>query len=284
MFSNLNAPAIGVHASLPETIALAQAHGFEGIDFSISEMAGLADRYGLDYVQDLFAAADIRPGAWDFPVNFRQDQATWQRGLEALPGLAGIAKKLGCDRTVTWIMPCSDELEFNQNFKFHVDRLRPAAAILADHGCRLGLEFVGPKTLRDSQRYPFISSLAGMLELGQAIDMGNIGLLLDSYHLYTSHGSIDEVRQLDNRDVVAVHLNDAPAGIPVDEQLDNVRTLPGETGIIEIVDFLQALLAIGYDGPVTAEPFSQRLQALSPADAVRETVLAMRRVWQAVGL
>jgi sugar phosphate isomerase/epimerase len=284
MFPNLNAPAIGVHASLPETIALAQAYGFEGIDFSISEVAGLADSYGLGYVQDLFAAADIRPGAWDFPVNFRQDQATWQRGLEALPGLAGVAKKLDCDRTATWIMPCSDELEFNQNLKFHVDRLRPAAEILADHGCRLGLEFVGPETLRNSQRYPFIYTLAGMIELGQAIDTGDVGLLLDSFHLYTSRGSIDEVRQLNNCDVVAVHVNDAPTEVPLDEQLDNVRTLPGETGIIEIVDFLEALQAIGYDGPVTAEPFSHRLQALSPADAVSETGLAMRRVWQSAGL
>ncbi len=62
------------------------------------------------------------------------------------------------------------------------------AQILADHGCRLGLEFVGPKTLRDSQRYPFIYTMAGMLALGDAIGTGNVGLLLDCYHLYTSHG------------------------------------------------------------------------------------------------
>ena len=80
MFPNLNAPAIGVHANLPETIDLAQAHGFEGVDFSISELAGLVDTYGLDDVQDLFAAANIRPGSWDFPVNFRQDQVTWHLG------------------------------------------------------------------------------------------------------------------------------------------------------------------------------------------------------------
>jgi sugar phosphate isomerase/epimerase len=66
--------------------------------------------------------------------------------------------------------------------------------------------------------------------------------------------------------------------------LDHVRTLPGETGVIEIVDFLDALQTIGYDGPVTSEPFSQHLQALAPAEAVRETGLAMRRIWQAAEL
>ena len=173
---------------------------------------------------------------------------------------------------------------FQSNFDFHVARLRPAAKILSDYGCRLGLEFVGPKTMRTSRQYEFIYTLAGMLELCQAIGTGNVGLLLDAYHLYTSHGSLAEVRQLTNRDVVIVHVNDAPAGVPVDEQLDNVRALPGETGVVDIGGFLQALQAIGYDGPVTPEPFSERLRVLPPAEAAQEAGQAMRRIWQAAGL
>jgi sugar phosphate isomerase/epimerase len=123
-----------------------------------------------------------------------------------------------------------------------------------------------------------------MLELIQAIGAGNVGLLLDCYHVYTSHGSLDEVRRLTNSDIVVVHVNDAPAGAPVDEQLDLVRTLPGETGVIDIAGFLQALQAIGYDGPVTPEPFSQRLHSLSPASAAGEAGEAMRRIWELAGL
>jgi hypothetical protein len=40
----------------------------------------------------------------------------------------------------------------------------------------------------------------------------------------------------------------------------------------------------GYDGPVTPEPFSQRLRALPPTEAVQETGQAMHRIWQAAGL
>ena len=200
------------------------------------------------------------------------------------PGWRGIAQTLGCERTATWIMPSSDELEFQANFDFHVARLQPAAEILKDYGIRLGLEFVGPKTMRATRRYEFIYTLTGMLELGQAIGTDNVGLLLDAYHHYTSHGSLDEVRQLTNREVVIVHVNDAPAGVPVDEQLDNVRALPGETGVLDMTDFLHALQDIGYDGPVTPEPFSERLRALSPAAAAQEAGQAMRRIWQAAGL
>ncbi|MBI1881617.1 MAG: sugar phosphate isomerase/epimerase, partial [Chloroflexi bacterium] len=265
-------------------IALARDHGFAGVDFSIKEAADLVDTHGLAYVQDLFASAHVQPGSWGFPIDFRRDEAAWRQNLDALPRLADVAQALGCERTATWIMPCSDELEFQANFDFHVTRLQPAARILSDYGCHLGLEFVGPKTMRSTQRYEFIYTLAGMLELGQAIGMDNVGLLLDAYHLYTSHGSLDEVRRLTKRDVVVVHVNDAPAGVAVDGQLDNVRALPGETGVLDMVGFLQALQAIGYDGPVTPEPFSERLRALLPATAVQEAGQAMRRIWQAAGL
>jgi sugar phosphate isomerase/epimerase len=284
MYRNLNADALGIRANLAETIALARDHGFQGVDFSMAEAADLVDRHGLDFVRELFASAKVKPGSWDFPVNFRRDEATWQQHLDALPRLANLAQSLGCQRTATWIMPCSDELEFQANFDFHVARLQPAAKILSDYGCRLGLEFVGPKTLRATQRYEFIYTMAGMLDLCQAIGTGNVGLLLDAYHLYTSHGSLAEVRRLTPQQIVTVHVNDAPAGVSVDEQLDNVRALPGETGVLDMSGFLQTLQSIGYDGPVTPEPFSQRLRTLSPAEAAQEAGQAMRRVWQIAGL
>ena len=97
-----------------------------------------------------------------------------------------------------------------------------------------------------------------MLALGREIGP-NVGLLLDCWHWYTSHGTLDDLKRLTAEQVVYVHVNDAPAGIPVDEQQDMVRALPGETGVIDIVGFLQTLRAIGYDGPVTPEPFKKEL-------------------------
>ena len=95
---------------------------------------------------------------------------------------------------------------------------------------------------------------------------------------------MDEVRALANEQIVVVHVNDAPAGVAVDEQLDGVRDLPGATGVIDIDGFLQALAAIGYDGPVTAEPFSQRLRDLPDEEAIAETAAAMHKVWESAGL
>ncbi len=284
MYPNLGIGALGHKASLTETLEYAQRHGFQGIDFSIGEVQELADKHGIGYVRDLFASKDVVPGVMGFPVDFRRDDATWQQGLDALPAQAKLAAELGCQRTATWIPPGHNERNFVENFKFHVDRLRPAAAILAEHGIAFGLEFIGPKTLRKSFKYRFIYTMDGMLALGAAIGTGNVGLLLDIWHLYTSHGTVDQVRELAPSEVVVVHINDAPPGVDVDEQLDQVRMLPGESDVLPIGAFLNALADIGYDGPVTVEPFSQRVRELDIASAVAATAKSIAEVWPSAGM
>jgi sugar phosphate isomerase/epimerase len=79
--------------------------------------------------------------------------------------------------------------------------------------------------------------------------------------------------------VVAVDLNDAPAGIPKDQQVDNARELPVATGVIPAADFLGALRTMGYDGPVRAEPFNKALNALPKEKVVAETAAAMKRAF-----
>lgn len=284
MLKNLNPGMLGVQATLPQCIDYARRYGFRSIDFSITEAVTLADEIGVEGVRALFEEADIFPGAWGFPVNYRQDDKTWRDGLMALPRQAEFALELGCTRTATWIMPGSDELTFQENFAFQVDRLRPAAQILADYGCRLGLEFIGPKTLRAGRKYNFVHTMDGMLALAAALGTGNVGLLLDLFHLYTAHGALEDVRKLHRDDVVVVHINDAIAGRSADEQIDQERTLPGESGVMDISGFLQALRDIHYDGPITTEPFSQRVRNLPAEDAIRETSAAMDKVWQQAGL
>ncbi len=281
---NLNTGAIGIRIDLAGAIALARKHGFAGIDFSISEAARLASERGVDAVRSLFTAAGIRPGSFGLPVEWRGDEAKWREGVEQLPDLAALAASLGCRRCTTWVPPASDERPFEENFQFHVARFRPIAEALRQAGCRLGLEFIGPATSRRGRKFAFIHTMDGMLELCRAIGTGNAGLLLDSWHWYTSHGTLDDLRRLTNDDIVAVHLNDAPAGIPVDEQIDNRRCLPMETGVIDVPGFLRVLNELGYDGPVTVEPFNERVRAMSADQACAETAAALRKAFQAAGI
>jgi sugar phosphate isomerase/epimerase len=279
MFKSLSPGAIGVKVgSLAEGLALAARHGFEGYHFGIGEAAQL----GAAQAADLAAAAEVRLSAWGFPVNFRGGEADWRRDLEALPALAKVAGQLGVRRTATWIMPCSDELTYEENFKFHAARLKPAAAILAEEGIHLGLEYIGPRTLWSSKKHPFAHTMAQMGELCRAVG-ANVGFLLDAWHWYTAGETAADLERLSPQQAVDVHVNDAPDR-PRDEQVDNVRTLPGETGVIDIAGFLGALKKIGYDGPVMVEPFSERVRQMPPEEACAATAAALNKVWRQAGL
>ena len=281
MYKNLNAGAIGIRAALPEAIEMAVAHGFGGGDFSISEVAALVKDTSVSAVKDLFERSGVTFGGWGMPVAFTDSDEKWQADLAALPAYAALAQSIGANRALTGVMPFSNTRAFDENYAFHVTRLKPAAEILQDYGIRLGIEFIAPKTLRDTGKYEFLYTLTDTLKLCAHL-APNAGLLLDLWHWYTSHGTQEELDNLTNQQVVAVHVNDAPAGIPVDEQMDLVRCLPGETGVLDIAGFLKALQRAGYDGPVTPEPFSKRINEMAPKEALRTITEAMNKVWQAL--
>jgi sugar phosphate isomerase/epimerase len=149
--------------------------------------------------------------------------------------------------------------------------------VLGDHGLRFGLEYVGPKTSWTSAKYPFIHTMAEARELIAEIHRERVGLVLDSWHWYTAGDTTADLLALENRDVVACDLNDAPAGIPVDQQIDSRRELPCATGVIDLKAFLGALMKIGYDGPVRAEPFKAELKSMPKEEAVGLTAEALRK-------
>jgi sugar phosphate isomerase/epimerase len=272
MYRCLNPGAIGVRLPWEECLPLAKENGFEGFDVPI-DPAVPASKY-----QEALAKHGLRPGGAGLPVDFRGEQAKFDQGIGRLEALAARAAEVGITRFATWILPFSDTRPYKENFRFHAERLGKAAKVLAAHGCRLGLEFIGPKTCRLGHKYPFVRTMEPMLDLAEAVGP-NAGLLLDAWHWYTSLGTVEDLLALDPKQVVYVHINDAPAGIPVDQQKDNVRALPGETGVIDLKGFLGALAQIGYDGPVTPEPFVKELAALPPAEAVRRVGEALQKVW-----
>ena len=272
MYRCMNAGAIGVNLPWKECLPLAREHGFEGVDLPLDPSVSPAE------YKDALAQHGLRAGGAGLPINLYGDEKAFGDGLAALPAVARLAQAVGITRFATWLLPFSDTRPFKENFLFHADRLGRAAKILAECGHRLGLEFIGPKTMRQGHKFPFIYALEPMLDLAAAVGP-NAGLLLDAWHWYTSLGTTESILALRPEKVVYVHINDAPAGIPVEQQLDWVRCLPGETGVIDTAGFLGALRQIQYDGPVVPEPFVPELSKLPPAEAIRRVGEALRRVW-----
>ncbi|MEM1607330.1 MAG: sugar phosphate isomerase/epimerase [Candidatus Bathyarchaeia archaeon] len=284
MFRSLSPYAIGIHKSLQENIKLAKIGDFQGVEINIIEVSNLVEEKSLSYVKNLFSEEGIKPSGWWLPFDWRGDKETFERELKKLERLASLAAEIECARALTFILPFSDDKPFEDNFKWHVSRLKPIVKVLYKNGCSLGLEFVGTESLRVGYRYTFIHSLDGLLPLCRALEAENVGVLLDSWHWYVSRGTIEDLMKLKGKDIIYVHINDAPANVPLDKLIDNVRCLPGETGVIDLVGFLKTLKNIGYEGPVTPEPFSEKVNRMKPEDAVKVTGEALKSVWRRAGL
>lgn len=278
---DLRCGAIGVRADLPEAIRLAHQYGFESVEPSAPFLARLSDAESADLVADLKAKGLVW-GAAGLPVNFRTDDSKFQHDLKQLPGLARALRRAGVTRVGTWLSPAHDSLTYRANFKQHARRLREVAKILGDCGVRFGLEYVGPKTSWTRGRYSFVHTMEQTKELLAEIGQDNVGFVLDSWHWYTAGETEADLLTLTNRDVVACDLNDAPAGIPVEEQMDLSRELPCATGVIDLAAFLGALVKIGYDGPVRAEPFNQKLREMDNEEATAATAAAMKKAFALV--
>ncbi len=275
MYSVLGTGAIGVDIPFDEAVELAAHWGFEGISTDLSYVR----KVGPETVVQMLEERNLRPGAWGLPVRLMADEAGFRDALTALPEAADLCSRAGATRCDVWIPPGSDDMTNAEMFEFVRDRLRAVCAVLEEYDVRLGLEFIGPLTSRAHRKHEFIHTLEGIIELWDALESDSAGLLLDCWHVYTSGADVETVLRLSDEEVVDIHISDAPAGVHVDEQVDNVRRLPGETGVIDVSRFLACLKEIGYTGPVMAEPLCRPAGAATDVEAIRATKAAIDSVW-----
>ena len=273
---------VGIKADQEELIDLAQKHGFTSVEPLAWQLKALPAEKLKELNQKL-AEAKLVWGAASLPVDFRTSEEKFQDDLKKLPAAAKVLQDSGVTRVGTWIRPSHATLTYRENFRLHAKRLKETAVILEQHGLRFGLEYVGTKLLWAGSRFPFIHTMKETKELIAVVGQNNVGFVLDSWHWTMANETIDDIKTLTNKDVVVCDLNDAPAGIKQDDQVDNSRELPMATGVIDTKSFLQGLADINFDGPIRAEPFNKPLNALDNEAAAAKTAEAMKKAFATIG-
>jgi sugar phosphate isomerase/epimerase len=274
--------SIGVKVDQRKAIELAHYFGFESVEAYARDLAPLSDAE----LKDLRGEMEAKRVAWamaGLPVDFRRDEEQFREGMRELPGVAQTLQRAGVTRLTTWLSPLHASLTYLQNFKQTAARLREVATVAGDHGLRFGLEYVGTKSLRMRQTHQFVHTMAETKELIAEIGKPNVGFVLDTWHWWTADESAADVLTLTNADIISCDLNDAPKDIPKEQQQDGSRELPLATGVIEVKPFLEALVKIGYDGPIRAEPFNKVLNDMPDEDACAVVAETMRTAFALVG-
>jgi sugar phosphate isomerase/epimerase len=218
------------------------------------------------------------------PVRFSMSDQDYYDSFSGLEKTARIARSLGIKRCLSVLMPASNTLEYAENFKVTTKRLRQICEVLKEYELSLGLEFIGPRGMLSMFKHLFVNTIEGTLELCDAVGTGNIGLVLDAHHCYTSgvpgDGYLRYIRS--EKDIIIAHLNDDAKDVPYTELGDSPRYMPGEEGSggNDVQAFMQGLKKIGYTGPVILEPFSKKLAQISDRREITKAVYAsMDLVW-----
>lgn len=282
MIKTLDASMLGIQHPVEALIGPAAAAGFQAIS---PGMDLLNDPDRLAKADQMRQEAGLSWGLLPMPADFyfwELSDEDFEKGLEKLRRFAELGKKYGIRYAYNHVWPTSFR-EFDENFDWHVKRVKAVSELLASYGIRYGLEFLGPHELRKWQPHEFVHSLAGVLSIADAAG-GTAGIAFDCYHWYTSGEKEKDVKMIElmpNR-LVCMHVNDAPAGVAVEDQKDMQRRLPMDTGVINSRAIFERFTRVNPDALYMIEPFEPertRFGKMSAEEAAKEAAAAMARLF-----
>ena len=279
--SSLVPGSIGLKTDANTLIFQAYSYNFTAIAPLIPELVS----FSSDQIETYLNKMDDHNLVFDtagLPVQFRSDEKTFLKDYEELKINLPKLSTLKVPGFVTWIMPTNKKYNYFENFNIHKSRLKKVAILLNDYNMRLGLEYVGPKTLMSRDKFPFIHTISELKTLIDAIDEKSIGYLLDSFHMFCSEDTVDDYIFLESNDIVSVQINDAVLGRTVSEQLDLERNLPGVTGLINLKGFLKMLKSKGYDGCISVEPFNKNLNDMEENDKLKTVYDSIQNTFKTI--
>ena len=142
------------------------------------------------------------------------------------------------------------------------DDFRELGAIAAERNLRVGYEALAWGRHVNDHRDAW--------EIVRRADHPNIGLILDSFHTLARKIEPNTIRRIPSDKIFFVQLADAPL---IDMDLlywsRHFRNMPGE-GDLAVTDFMRAVAATGYDGPISLEIFNDQFRGGRPEGLARD--------------
>ena len=101
-------------------------------------------------------------------------------------------------------------------------------------------------------------------EVVRRADHPNVGIILDSFHTLSRRIDVESIRAIPGDRIFIVQLADAPlVEMDILNWSRHLRCMPGQGGL-PVVDFMRAVAATGYRGPLSLEIFNDQFRGGSP--------------------
>lgn len=258
--------------TIEDRIQVSAEAGFVGMGLLHADLLAIEERIGLSRLGKLLDAAGMRHIEVECLINWFADGDVRAASDRQRADLLRAAEALGARH-----IKVNGDLEGRQ---WPADRLADEFARLCaqadDVGAMVAIEFIPFSGIRD---------IAAARAIVESAGAANGKLLIDTWHVARAHTPYEEVAALPADLIAHVEIDDAPADPVGGPWVDTVhhRKLPGE-GDLDVPEFLRAIAATGYDGPVGVEILSSIHRQLPLQDAARATHASAERVFQAAGL
>jgi sugar phosphate isomerase/epimerase len=139
-----------------------------------------------------------------------------------------------------------------------IERLVPYAH---ERGVNLGIEPMNPIYAADRG---VISTLAQALDIAERFDAADVGVVVDTFHVWWEPGVAEQLQRAGRR-IVSYQICDWITPLPADSLL--ARGMMGD-GHIDFPTFTRSVARTGYRGDVEVEIFNAELWAAPPAEVV----------------
>jgi 2-keto-myo-inositol isomerase len=249
---------------LSDTLRIARAAGWDGVelrrlDFRRAEESGQPAESVLDLVRA--SALPVACVGVEFGWMWA-DGAERTRLLRVFDEQCRRASALGC---ATIMSPVDKE---RGDVARAAASVREVGDLAAAHGVRLALEF--------NSQCAQLNTLERVREVVARAAHPACGLLLDSYHLGRSGGTLRAVEDVTPAEIVYVQYSDPPrTGLEPGKVLD--RLPPGQ-GSFWFRDFFAVIDAKGYAGFASYEAPNEKAWKRDPADVAHEAIEATKAV------
>lgn len=210
-------------------------------------------------------------GLWGVLANSEED---FDRRLDEHRNRLRMVKAIGSGH-----VQCIPDFKYKDDFNMEAGAAcyaRISEIALKEYGLKTGIIFLNA--------VGNLKTSADAVELGMKSGWRDAKIIPDSYHNFHGGTALNSLRMLRGSSIAIYQFADAPKGQKrKNSWCDGERVLPGD-GQLPLVEELQILLEIGYEGCVSLELYNEEYRKREPKEFLKEAhAKTLKIIQKAVG-
>ncbi len=257
-------------SDLETDVKISAAAGFYALEVWVKKVDTYLENHSLQDLQNLFRSQQVQPTALDAIefIGFRGNEFAQIKAR--CRQLAELAQALDCPTIAVVPSPLPNiQISWPEIVNEYVGVLQSLSDIAEPFKINLAFEFLG-------MGWSSVRTPRGAWEIVQKTNRENVGMVIDTAHLYAGGGLLSELEELNGERIFALHLDDLE-DTPKEAANDATRLFPGE-GVIPLQAICERLSNIGYDGHCSIELFRPAYWQKDPLQIAQQAMKSARAI------